>query len=151
MNFTYPRTVYFRETDAAGVLYFANGLSLCHEAFEASLVGAGVDLKTFFSSRDIAVPITHAEMDFFRPVFCGDRLEIHLTPHQTTDSSFEIAYQLVLQEHPEKPVSKALTRHVCIQPATRTRHPLPPELQRWLGWEESETLPAEPSSGSVPD
>jgi len=36
MPFTYSRTVHFADTDAAGVVFFANFLAICHEAYEES-------------------------------------------------------------------------------------------------------------------
>ena len=50
--FVYTRSIRFHETDAAGVVYFANVLVLCHEAYEASLAAAGIDLGEFFSDPD---------------------------------------------------------------------------------------------------
>jgi 1,4-dihydroxy-2-naphthoyl-CoA hydrolase len=129
--FTCTRTVRFQDTDAAGVVYFANLLSICHEAYEASLAASGIDLKTFFSSSDVAVPITHTSADFFKPAFCGDRLEIHLTPKQLTEHEFEIRYEIVLEQQ-AKPIAKALTRHVCIDCRDRQRNDLPTHLTKWL-------------------
>ena len=51
MAFLYTRTIRFHETDAAGVVYFANLLTLCHEAYEAALAEAGLDVKSFFFKR----------------------------------------------------------------------------------------------------
>lgn len=116
----YRRVIRFQETDAAGVVYFANLLSLCHEAYEASLAEAGVDLKHFFSgSSEIAVPIVHAEADFYQPLFCGDAIAIALIPRQLNPQSFEVAYTITAQsaapaEAGQKPLARALTRHVCI-------------------------------------
>ncbi|MFS8118916.1 MAG: acyl-CoA thioesterase, partial [Microcoleus sp.] len=45
MSFSYTRTVRFQDTDAAGVVYFANVLAMCHEAYEASLAASGINLK----------------------------------------------------------------------------------------------------------
>lgn len=139
MSFIYPRTVYFRDTDAAGVVYFANVLAMCHEAYEASLAESGIDLRTFFRAGDSIVPIVHAEVDFLRPMVCGDRLSIHLTPHALSTSEFEIHYTVFLAAAPEKPVSKASTRHVCIAVPQRTRQGLFPALAHWLQqWSETD-------------
>jgi 1,4-dihydroxy-2-naphthoyl-CoA hydrolase len=138
VSFTYQRVVRFQDTDAAGVVYFANGLSLCHEAYEASLAASGMNLKQFFgggSGKDhgsLAFPITHASIDFFQPLFCGDRLDIHLSPAQTSSSSFTLTYQIFRLDSPEKPASQAQTRHVCIERLTRSRHSLPPDIIHWL-------------------
>jgi len=132
MSFRYPYTVRFRDTDAAGVVYFARVLALCHEAYEAALADTGVDLKAFFSGAEVAIPIVHASVDFFRPMHCGDRLEIHLTPTRLSDSEFAIAYEIFPLEAGERCSSRATTRHVCIDPLTRQRDPLPALLVHWL-------------------
>lgn len=129
LMFEYPRTIRFPDTDAAGVVYFTQILSICHEAYEASLQASGVELRTFFSRGAIAVPITHTAADFRRPLMCGDAIAVQLSPTQTGDDSFEIQYQ-VLKEG--KPAAIATTRHVCIDTATRQRRPLTPELTQWL-------------------
>lgn len=131
MPFTYTRTIHFQDTDAAGVVYFANALAMCHEAYESSLAASGINLKLFFSNSAVAIPIVHASVDFFRPMFCGDQLMINLTPKQLSDEKFEITYQVVLDESNEVS-AKALTKHVCIHPASRTKTQLPTEIIQWL-------------------
>lgn len=138
MPFIYPRTVRFQETDAAGVVYFANVLAMCHEAYEASLAASGINLKLFFSNPAVAIPIAHAGADFFRPMFCGDLLAIHLIPKQQTDHKFEINYQIFATD---QLVAKAITKHVCIAPAGRTKQQLPEHMVQWLRrWEEQGDL-----------
>lgn len=129
-GFTYNRTIRFHETDAAGVVYFANVLTLCHEAYEASLAAAGIDVRVFFGGGLLAVPVVHASVDFRRPLHCGDRLAIALTPHPLDATTFEIHYHLSNFE--QKTVATALTRHVCIDSASRQRHGFSPELVQWL-------------------
>ena len=129
MPFIYQRTVRFQDTDAAGVVYFANVLAICHEAYEESLAASGIHLKSFFTNPSVAIPIVHANIDFFRPIFCGDPVFIHLIPQNIGNDNFEIAY-IVLSSN-EKQIAKAVTRHVCINPVTRTRQQLPNEIMKW--------------------
>ena len=132
MPFTHNRTVRFQDTDAAGVVYFANVLSMCHEAYEASLAASGINLKSFFNNPTAAIPIIHASVDFLRPMFCGDKLLIHLTPQQLGENKFEIAYQIVEASSSEQQLAKVITKHVCINPITRTRTQLPEAITHWL-------------------
>jgi 1,4-dihydroxy-2-naphthoyl-CoA hydrolase len=133
MPFTYTRTVRFQDTDAAGVVYFANVLAMCHEAYEASLAASGINLKAFFSNPEVAFPIIHASVDFYRPMFAGDRLMIQLTPKQVTGDEFEIAYQVFLVgEVAGRSAAKALTKHVCIDAVSRTRKQLSEDLMQWM-------------------
>lgn len=131
MAFTYTRTVRFKDTDAAGVVYFANVLAMCHEAYEESLASSGINLKVFFSNSSVTIPIVHASGDFLRPMFCGDQLLINLITKQRSHNEFEIGYQ-ILEAAADKVVAKAITRHVCIEPASRTRKELPSEIVQWL-------------------
>lgn len=133
MPFTYSRTIRFQDTDAAGVVYFANVLAICHEAYEASLAAAGIDLKSFFGDRELAIPIVHASVDFFRPMFCGDLLTVSLVPTALNDNTFEIAYEITAAPTPESgQLARAITRHVCINPARRSRESLPESMLQWL-------------------
>jgi len=132
MPFTYTRTVRFQDTDAAGVVYFANVLAMCHEAYEASLAASGINLKAFFSNPELAFPIIHASVDFYRPMFAGDRLMIQLTPKQVTGDEFEIAYQVFLAgELAGRSAAKAV-KHVSINAVSRKRKQLSEDLMQWM-------------------
>jgi 1,4-dihydroxy-2-naphthoyl-CoA hydrolase len=124
MSFKFEYTIQFRDTDAAGVMYFANILSICHVAYEASLIESGIDLKNFVNNPEFAVPITHASADFFKPLYCGDRITIELTPRSIDSCRFEIAYKLS--------AATAITKHVAIDPNTRKRKELPVIITKWL-------------------
>jgi 1,4-dihydroxy-2-naphthoyl-CoA hydrolase len=128
MPFIYQRTIRFHDTDAAGVVYFANILRICHEAYEESLEISGINVKEFFTKPAIAFPIIHANVDFFCPIYCGDKLNIALTPEKLSDEKFAINYQLTVTE---TIVSKATTKHVCIN-ESRKKCKLPTQMQQWI-------------------
>jgi 1,4-dihydroxy-2-naphthoyl-CoA hydrolase len=131
LSFTYHRTIRFSDTDAAGVVYFANVLSICHEAYESSLAASGIELASFFSNPAEVIPIIHASVDFLRPMVCGDAIVIRLTPQLLNENKFEIAYEIVAALS-EQLLAKAMTRHVCIEPTTRKKLQLPDEILEWL-------------------
>ncbi|MEA5488291.1 MULTISPECIES: acyl-CoA thioesterase [Pseudanabaena] len=134
LPFIYDRTIHFCDTDAAGVVYFANGLSICHEAYEASLAASGIELQSFFRGGAIAVPITHASIDFFKPMICGDRIAVSLVKTLLSPDSFQIEYQLFfdLESGEKKAIAKALTKHICIDSITRKRCNLSQDLMKWI-------------------
>lgn len=130
MPFTHNRIIRFQDTDAAGVVYFANVLAICHEAYEESLTISNINLQLFFRNNDFAIPIVHASVDFLRPIFCGDRILIDLSPNQLNSQKFEINYQIISPEN--EILAKAITRHICIDPITRNRKELSSEIIHWL-------------------
>lgn len=137
MAFSYPYVIHLGDTDGAGVVYFARLLSLCHVAYEESLLATSVNLRTISVNDQIAFPIVHTSADFLRPLFWGDAVEIQLTPWPLDESDFEITYQVLPLDNGDPWVSRpvlarALTRHVCIDSHRRCRTPLPEALIRWL-------------------
>jgi 1,4-dihydroxy-2-naphthoyl-CoA hydrolase len=137
MPFIHRRPIRFQDTDAAGVVYFANVLSFCHEAYEASLANAGINLRKFFTHPEFAIPIIHATVDFRHPMYCGEEYEIHVKPSRLSASKFEISYSILLLKVPEEAIvpqvaAEAAIVHVCINPATRDRIDLPAEMIHWL-------------------
>lgn len=134
MGFSLDHWVRFHETDAAGVVYFANSLTLCHSAFEASLAAAGVNLADFFTSDTLAYPIVHAAIDYRRPMRCGDRITVHLTPQRLDLSSFEVRYRICGAQAAANLLAEACTRHLCIDRQQRQRQPLSALLEHWLAY-----------------
>lgn len=132
MPFSYQRTVHFPDTDAAGVVFFARYLSMCHEAYEESLASAGVPLGTFFTDNGVIIPIAKSEASYLRPLACGDRLRIELIPARLTENSFAIDYVLWKKVGAaEKRAAVVRTEHVCISAQTRDRLPLPANIAKW--------------------
>jgi 1,4-dihydroxy-2-naphthoyl-CoA hydrolase len=137
--FSYDYTVQFRDTDAAGIVYFANIISICHTAYEASLVRSNIDLRSFVNNLEFAVPISHVSGDFFKPLFCGDRVTIQLTTSSIDRCKFEIQYQIsstdnksIGRDSPLVIYATAITKHVVINPLTRKHQELPEALINWL-------------------
>ena len=132
MAFNYVRRIYLSDTDAAGVVYFAKGLEICHQAYEESLASAGIDLNQMIREGVTALPIVRAEIDFLRPIFCGDRIRVGLDPSLVNSSEFAIAYQISPVDDLERVLVKAKTQHVCINPRIRQRMDLSAVMLEWL-------------------
>jgi 1,4-dihydroxy-2-naphthoyl-CoA hydrolase len=129
MPFSYSRTVRLADTDAAGVVYFTKMLDICHEAYEACLEDSGINLPDLVRDTKIALPIVHAEVDFFRPLCWGDGIQVVVTPQLISDAELTVHYKLTAGSELK---AVALTRHVCIHSETRKRVGLPNVFQQWL-------------------
>lgn len=132
MAFSYARTIHFPDTDAAGVVFFARYLSICHEAYEEALADAGVPLATFFADHGVVIPIAKSEASYLRPLLCGDKIRVELTATRLTENSFALDYVLWKTGPADKRAAVARTEHVCISSTTRERQPLPPAISAWL-------------------
>lgn len=132
MPFTYQRTIHFSDTDAAGVVFFANYAAICHEAYEESLSKAGVNLNGFFKDAGVVIPIAKCEADYKRPLQCGDRVSVTVSPKALSENTFEIHYEVTRLGPPAKLAANIRTEHVCIDSATRARKTLPSLIAEWM-------------------
>jgi 1,4-dihydroxy-2-naphthoyl-CoA hydrolase len=132
MPFTYSCTVHFADTDAAGVVFFANYLRICHEAYEAALAAAGIELKSFFSKAGVMVPIAKSEASYLRPLFPGDKLSVSCAPAALSGDSYEIRFEITRLGPPQKVAGRVRTEHVCIGSKSRERQILPAALSAWV-------------------
>jgi 1,4-dihydroxy-2-naphthoyl-CoA hydrolase len=130
MEYRWDYQIQLRDTDAAGVVYFANFLTICHAAYEASLSAAGIDLRLLISASEVALPITHASGDFRKPLYCGDQIQVLLIPTHISESEFQINYRLCLIEG--KVAATVLTKHVAIKVIDRQRTKLPSLVDDWI-------------------
>jgi 1,4-dihydroxy-2-naphthoyl-CoA hydrolase len=130
--FAYLRTIHFSDTDAAGVVFFANTLAICHEAYEESLSAAGIELHAFFSAKSLIVPIGKTEAEYLRPLAVGDKLRVEVTPKALTENSYEVRYELIKLGPKEKAAARIRTEHVCLDAVSRKRTPLPADLAAWV-------------------
>lgn len=112
MKYCWDYRIQLRDTDAAGVVYFANFITICHGAYEAALSAAGIDLRSLTSGSEIALPITHVSGDFKQPLYCGDRIQVFLLPTRISESEFQVNYRLCLADG--KVAATVLTKHVAI-------------------------------------
>lgn len=125
MTFSSFRNIHLSDTDAAGVIYFAKGLAICHEAYESWLDSLGLNIGKMIKEGLVALPIVHAEIDYLQPIKCGDRVEVKLELLEVQQTQFKVIYEIFKPIKPNQILAKAQTVHVCINPKTRQRATLP--------------------------
>ena len=94
MGFRHQRTVRLQDTDATGVLYFANQLQIALETFEEFMQNSGVSLKPMIEEKKFLLPIVQVKSDFLSPVRVGDHLDIFLSLTRVGNSSFSYLAEL---------------------------------------------------------
>jgi 1,4-dihydroxy-2-naphthoyl-CoA hydrolase len=116
-------TVKLHDTDAAGILFFANQFKMVHDIYERFLKQIGFGLAERFASRDFFLPIINAEADFSQPLTVGDTIEITLSVAEIGRTSFILKYNLTNLDGIS--VGSARTVHVTTDPETQKKIDLP--------------------------
>jgi len=123
-------TIRLHDTDAAGILFFANQLKIVHDVYEQFMTRIDFPFRRRFEERDFYLPIVHTEADFFQPLAVGDTVEIILKIEAVGNSSFTLAYTLT--DLDGIVVGTARTVHVTVDPATWKKIPLPEAFRKAL-------------------
>lgn len=130
LMFIHKTQVRLQDTDATGVLYFAQQFKMALEAFEEFLQARGFSWRQLLSS-DYLMPVVHAEGDYLAPVMVGDTLNICLEVVRVGDSSFTLGYTLHDVDR-KIDVGKVQIVHVVVDRQKRSAVPIPPFFREIL-------------------
>ena len=88
-------TVYFEDTDTAGVVYYANYLKFMERARSDMLRAVGVDQREMLDSGGGAYYVAQANIRYVRPARLGDDLLVVSTVETVRAASVEIQQRVI--------------------------------------------------------
>lgn len=77
--FRFPVRVYYEDTDAGGVVYYANYLKFMERARTEWLSSLGFELAAIEREHGIVFAVHRVEIDFRKPAQLSDRLDVTMT------------------------------------------------------------------------
>jgi 1,4-dihydroxy-2-naphthoyl-CoA hydrolase len=127
--FTYKTQIRLHDTDAAGIIFFANQFKIIHDAYELLLEKFGFSFPAMFKGGKYFLPIVHAESDYKARLGVGEKIEISIRVGHIGETSFSFEYAI----HRGKTlVGTAKTVHVTINQKKGTKIALPDSLRKAL-------------------
>jgi acyl-CoA thioester hydrolase len=129
MTFSFPVRVYYEDTDAAGVVYYANYLKFMERARTEWLASLGFPLAAFEREHGVAFVVHRAEIDFLAPARLNDRLDVTVEPAERGASRL-----VAMQEVRRGPVAitRARIALACVDTARWKPARMPKPLQQAL-------------------
>jgi acyl-CoA thioester hydrolase len=124
-SFTWPIRVYWEDTDAGGIVYYANYLKFMERARTEWLRAIGLEQRPLQQEQSLIFVIVDTQVEFKRPARYGDALIVtaRLAEHSRATLSFT---QEVLRGD-ELLVSGAI-RVACLDAVSHKPRGLPKEL-----------------------
>ena len=80
------------DTDAAGILFFANYIKLAHDVYEAFMAEVGFSLKYIINDAEFFLLIAHTEADYKIPLKLGENYSVNLKVEKIGRTSFVLKY-----------------------------------------------------------
>jgi 1,4-dihydroxy-2-naphthoyl-CoA hydrolase len=127
-NFKTQRVVRLKDTDAAGVIFFANYFIFAHETYELFLEEIGYSPRRIIQQESFLLPIVHAESDYHQMIGLEDEITIVLSVHRIGKTSLTLVYNYFLEN--QELVGSVKTVHVCVDKSTLKKSPIPSELRQ---------------------
>lgn len=131
--FTRERPIRFQDVDAAGIIFYARALELCHDVYVEFLSEHGFPLHATLAREPWISPIRHAEADYFRPLRFGERVHVavvaaHVGPAQPP-TEVSLGFRISRVGESEAAVI-AQTVHTFVERASFRRTAIPEGLER---------------------
>ena len=91
----YPLRVYHEDTDAGGIVYYANYLKFAERARTEMMRGAGISHVTLLGDHDAAFVVRHCTVDYRRPAHLDDEIEVRTTIGRVAGAHIDAAQRVV--------------------------------------------------------
>ena len=132
-EFIWPIRVYYEDTDAGGVVFYANYLKFFERARSEWLNHLGIDQAVLLTS-DIAFAVKKADVDYVKPAKLNDQLEVVSQITEMRGASLTFQQQIFLLGDRQQLLCQAKIKVVCLKLETFTPCRVPAavreELQR---------------------
>jgi len=90
MTHTFPIRIYYEDTDAAGIVYYANYLKFAERARTEALRMAGLDQSELMHEHNIGFVVRTCACEFLKPAMLDDLLTIETSLHDISKVSMQL-------------------------------------------------------------
>jgi acyl-CoA thioester hydrolase len=128
-NFSCRYRVYWEDTDAGGVVYYANYLKFMERCRTEWLRALGVDQRRLRTERQLQFAVVDMQVQFLRPALLDDEVVVTAELRRLTGATIEFK-QAVYRG--DSQLISAGTRVACLDSATLKPRAIPKDLfQEW--------------------
>lgn len=140
-HFTLTRRVAFSETDAAGIVHFANFFRYMEDAEHAMLRSLGLSVHRDIGDDVAGFPRVHAQCDYRRPLRFEDAFTIAVRVAAKSDKSVTYGFTFTKDDEDEAIATGTLKVVYAVKPAGAGKFSaakLPAEIDRLLVVDDAE-------------
>jgi len=123
------RRIYYEDTDAGGVVYYANYLRYLEQGRTEFLRARGLSVKALHE-QGYLIPVMRLEIDYILPAILDDLIRVETTVQEITSATCTLGQRVVRVSDGETLVDAKVTL-ACLGPGKRARR-LPRELMQAL-------------------
>ena len=131
--FIFPVRVYWEDTDAGGIVYYANYLKFMERARTELLRSMGIHQNRMAQEEGVMFTIVSVSVDYLLPARLDDWLVVTCTILAEGRASFAFSQEVYRQQVGGELLVRARARAACLDCATLRPRRLPASLLKALG------------------
>jgi acyl-CoA thioester hydrolase len=128
-QFSWPVRVYWEDTDAGGVVYYANYLKYMERARTEWLRALGLHQWQLKHAQGIVFVVTELAVKYFMPARLDDELLVVSTMPEVGGASLGFIQRIVRAGSPEDIIVTSTLSAACLDAQSFKPRRLPPELR----------------------
>lgn len=125
-SFTLPVRVYFEDTDAGGVVYYANYLKFCERARTDWLRAIGFEQGRLAAEQGVVFVVRSVKADYRQPAVLDDMLDVVSRVSRLGRASLIFDQQI---QREGQPIFDAQITIACIDSTAKRAIPIPPAVR----------------------
>lgn len=127
---TYPYRVIYADTDAGGVVYYANYLRMFELARTFYIEEFGIYLAEL-AKNNVFFAVRHVEVNYIKPAVLGDDLELQIQMIDIAKASMSIHYEILRKSGDSKTLLvEGQTKVACC--TMKDNVPVPLRIPKWV-------------------
>jgi acyl-CoA thioester hydrolase len=126
--FTFPVRVYWEDTDAGGVVYYASYLKFLERARSEWLRAIGIDQVRLLKDERLQFVVVEANIRYHRPAVFDDQLIVSVTLEERRGASILMAQEIRRDAGGKELLVSATVRAACLASDSLKPRPLPKAL-----------------------
>ncbi len=126
MTFSWPVRVYYEDTDAGGVVYYANYLKYMERARTEWLRQLGFEQDDLRQRDGVLFIVQHVDLDYLKPGRFNDLLQVSVRIRRRGRASMELAQEVT--RSPGELLCSGMVRIVCLDAASLRPRPVPADV-----------------------
>ena len=124
-RFEIKTRIYWEDTDAGGVVYYANYLKFMERCRTDWLRALGIDQQLLRAARQLQFAVVNVSVDFLRPAVLNDEILVTAALERLSGATFTFK-QTILRGDVQ--LIDASTRVACLDSGTLKPRPIPKDL-----------------------
>lgn len=113
-HFNFPIRVYYEDTDAGGVVYYANYLKFMERARTEMLRDRNLEQDVLRQQYGVVFAVRHAEIDYINAARFNDLLQVSVEIIKLGKASITVAQTICRHHEPDDLLCRATIKVACV-------------------------------------